>query len=47
MGLTKQDEKIVKKLGIWTRSPQLKKWKDLIHKIKNPKDLKTYENSFF
>ena len=29
------DEKIVKKLGIWTRSPQLKKWKDLIHKIKN------------
>ncbi|MBI2609057.1 MAG: CTP synthase [Deltaproteobacteria bacterium] len=35
------DEKIVKKLGIWTRSPQLKKWKELVHKIKNPKDTVT------
>jgi len=30
------DEKIVELLNIWTRSPDLKPWEDLIQRIKNP-----------
>ncbi len=31
------DEKIVELLNIWTRSPELSKWQDLVGRIKNPK----------
>jgi CTP synthase len=30
------DEQICRKLNIWTRSPQLQNWEDLVYKIKNP-----------
>ncbi len=30
------DEKIVEKLNIWTRKPDLLEWKNLVQKIKNP-----------
>lgn len=30
------DEKIVELLNIWTRSPDLSKWQDLVQRIKNP-----------
>ncbi len=32
------DEKIVKLLNIWTRKPRLEAWKELVYKIKHPKD---------
>ncbi len=31
------DEKIVKLLQIWTRSPRLENWKEFVHRFKNPK----------
>ncbi|HEX5037425.1 MAG TPA: CTP synthase [bacterium] len=31
------DEKIVELLNIWTRTPELGAWQDLVHRIKNPK----------
>lgn len=31
------DEKIVEILNIWTRSPDLSTWRELVHRIKNPK----------
>jgi CTP synthase len=31
------DEKIVQMLGIWTRSPRLEAWENLVEAIKNPK----------
>ncbi len=31
------DEKIVQKLGIWTRTPQLEKWNELIRRVNYPK----------
>jgi CTP synthase len=30
------DETICRKLGIWTRAPQLQNWEDLVYKLKNP-----------
>lgn len=35
------DEKIVEKLNIWTRKPDLISWKELSHKIQNPKQKTT------
>lgn len=32
------DEKIVEKLNIWTREPDLSAWQELVRKFKNPKD---------
>ncbi len=32
------DEKIVEKLNIWTREPDLTPWQDLVKRFKNPKD---------
>ncbi|MBU2550073.1 MAG: CTP synthase [Proteobacteria bacterium] len=32
------DERIVEKLNIWTRAPRLDAWRELIQRIKNPKD---------
>ncbi|PID72726.1 MAG: CTP synthetase [Desulfobulbus propionicus] len=31
------DDRILDKLGIWTGAPNVKPWKNLVHKIKNPK----------
>ena len=31
------DEKIVELLNIWTRTPELTAWQELVHRIKNPK----------
>ncbi len=31
------DEKIVEKLNMWTRAPDLSMWEDLVRKLKNPK----------
>jgi CTP synthase len=33
------DDKIVAKLNIWTRSPRLEIWEELVHKLKQPKPL--------
>ncbi len=30
------DEQVCKKLNIWTRSPHLRDWEDLVYKLKNP-----------
>jgi CTP synthase len=30
------DEQVCKKLNIWTRSPHLNNWEDLVYKLKNP-----------
>ncbi len=30
------DDQIVRMLNIWTRTPDLQNWKDLLHKLKNP-----------
>jgi len=32
------DEKIVEKLNMWTRAPDLSMWEDLVRKLKNPKE---------
>ncbi|MGD0624708.1 MAG: CTP synthase [Thermodesulfobacteriota bacterium] len=31
------DDKIVQLLNIWTRSPHLEKWEEIVHSIKNPR----------
>jgi CTP synthase len=35
------DTKILELLNIWTGKPNIKPWEDLVHKIKNPKDIIT------
>jgi len=35
------DDRILEKLGIWTGAPNIKPWKKLVEKIKNPKHLVT------
>ncbi|RLA79391.1 MAG: CTP synthetase [Deltaproteobacteria bacterium] len=32
------DEKIVEKLNMWTRAPDLSMWEDLVRRLKNPKE---------
>ena len=32
------DDKIVQLLNIWTREPRLENWKDLVYRLKHPKD---------
>ena len=33
------DDKIVQLLNIWTRSPRLEKWQEIVHTIKNPRGM--------
>ncbi len=33
------DDKIVQLLNIWTRSPRLEKWEEIVHAIKNPRGM--------